>query len=114
MTRAKIAISNFKLREDMPIGCKVTLRKEKMYEFFEKLVGICMPRIRDFNGVSNKSFDKQGNYTLGLSEQSIFPEIDTGKLKHTQGMDISFVFNRGPKELTKEVLVLLGMPFAKR
>ncbi|OGX36924.1 MAG: 50S ribosomal protein L5 [Omnitrophica WOR_2 bacterium RIFCSPLOWO2_12_FULL_50_9] len=114
MTRAKKAISNFKLKEGAPIGCKVTLRRTKMFEFMDRFVNIGLPRIRDFNGVSAKSFDKQGNFTVGISEQAIFPEIDTGKLQHTQGMDITFVFNKGPKEQTMEVLRLLGMPFAKR
>lgn len=114
VTRSKIAISNFKLRENIPIGCKVTLRRAKMYEFMDRLVNVTLPRIRDFNGVSNKSFDGQGNYTLGLQEQSIFPEIDTGRLVHPQGMDITFVFNHGPREQTYEVLNLLGMPFQKK
>lgn len=114
MTRSKKAISNFKLREDMPIGCKVTLRRAKMYEFIDRLVNITLPRIRDFNGVSFKAFDEQGNYTLGISDQSIFPEIDPGRIKFTQGMDITFVFNHGPKEQTQEVLRQLGMPFRKK
>lgn len=114
MTRARVAVSNFKLREGLPIGCKVTLRRQRMYEFMDRLVSVTLPRIRDFNGVSFKSFDKQGNYSLGLSEQSIFPEIDTGRIKHTQGMDITFVFNHGPREQTEEILRLLGMPFRKR
>ena len=114
MTRSKIAISNFKLRADAPIGCKVTLRRAKMYEFFDRFVNICIPRIRDFNGMSRKSFDKDGNYTLGISDQAIFPEIDTGKLLNQQGMDITFVFNQGPQEQTFEVLNLLGMPFRKQ
>lgn len=113
ITRSRIAISNFKLREDLPIGCKVTLRKAKMYEFMDRFVNVALPRIRDFNGLSRKSFDGQGNYTMGIDEQSIFPEIDTGKLTHTQGMDITFVFNKGPKEQTMEVLSLLGIPFRK-
>ena len=113
MTRAKEAISNFKLRIGAPIGCKVTLRSRRMYEFMDRLVNVTLPRIRDFNGVSRKAFDKQGNYTFGISEQSIFPEIDTGKLQHVQGMDITFVFNRGPKEQTLELLNLLGMPFTR-
>jgi len=112
-TRAKEAISNFKLRKGMPIGCKVTLRRDKMYEFVDRLLNTCLPRIRDFNGVSRKSFDEQGNYTFGISDQAIFPEIDTGKMQYNQGMDISFVFNRGPKEQTQEVLALMGMPFRK-
>jgi len=113
VTRAKEAISNFKLREGMPIGCKVTLRRAKMYEFFDRLVNTSLPRIRDFNGMSRKSFDGQGNYTMGIEEQSIFPEIDTGRLSHTQGMDITFVFNKGPKEQTMVLLTLMGMPFRK-
>lgn len=113
ITRSKLAISNFKLREGMPIGCKVTLRGNTMYEFMDRLINICLPRIRDFNGVSRKAFDKQGNYTLGISDQSIFPEIDTGKIKYQQGMDITFVFNKGPKECTTELLSLFGMPFTK-
>ncbi len=114
MTRAKEAISNFKLKEGAPIGCKVTLRRAKMFEFMDRFVNVCLPRIRDFNGVSTKSFDKQGNFTVGISEQAIFPEIDTGKLQYTQGMDITFVFNKGPKEQTAEILRLLGMPLSKR
>ena len=113
ITRAKVAISNFKLREGMPIGCKVTLRRARMYEFLDRLVNVSLPRIRDFNGVSNKAFDKQGNYTLGLSEQAIFPEIDTGAIQHTQGMDITIVLSNSTKEKTKEVLRLLGVPFRK-
>ena len=112
-TRSKKAISNFKLRENAPIGCKVTLRKITMYEFLDRLVNFSLPRIRDFNGVSRKSFDKDGNYTIGISEQMIFPEIDTGKLLRVQGMDISFVFDKGPQEQTFAVLQLLGMPFSK-
>ena len=112
--RSKKAISNFKLREGLPIGCKVTLRRAKMFEFMDRLVNICLPRIRDFNGVSTKSFDGQGNYTIGISDQSIFPEIDTGKIQHAQGMDITFVFNGGPQEHTMEILRLLGMPFRKK
>lgn len=114
VTRAKKAISNFKLRENLPIGCKVTLRRAKMYEFLDRLVNVALPRIKDFNGVSAKSFDKQGNYTIGITDQSIFPEIDTGRIAHTQGMDISFVFNKGPQEQTMEVLRILGMPFVKK
>jgi len=113
ITRSKKAISNFKLREDAPIGCKVTLRKAKMYEFMDRLVNVSLPRIRDFNGISPKSFDKEGNYTMGLSEQNIFPEIDLGRIARPQGMDITFVFNKGPREQTFAVLQLLGMPFSK-
>ncbi len=114
VTKAKKAISNFKLRENLPIGCKVTLRRAKMFEFLDRLLNATLPRIRDFNGVSKKSFDKQGNYSLGIEEQAIFPEIDSGKISHVQGMDITIVFNKGPKEQTAEVLDLLGMPFQKR
>ncbi|MBN1869926.1 MAG: 50S ribosomal protein L5 [Candidatus Omnitrophica bacterium] len=114
ITKAKKAISNFKLRIGMPIGCKVTLRRTKMYEFMDRLVNVTLPRIRDFNGVSFKSFDKEGNYSIGLSEQAIFPEMDPGKISNVQGMDITFVFNRGPKDQTLEVLSLLGMPFRKK
>ena len=114
ITRSKEAISNFKLKENAPIGCKLTLRRQRMYEFFDRLVNSSLPRIRDFNGVSRKSFDKSGNYSLGISEQAIFPEIEPGKLTHTQGMDITFVFDKGPREMTMEVLSVLGMPFAKK
>ena len=114
ITRSKEAISNFKLREDAPIGCKVTLRRQRMYEFMDRLVNVSLPRIRDFNGVSRKSFDQKGNYSLGISDQSIFPEIETGRISHSQGMDITFVFDKGPKEQTMEVLIALGMPFSKK
>lgn len=112
--RSKKAISNFKLRENVPVGCKVTLRGSKMYEFLDRLVNIALPRIRDFNGVSRKSFDKEGNYTLGISDQTIFPEIQLDQIQRPQGMDISFVFNHGPQEETEEVLTFLGMPFRKK
>jgi len=114
VTRAKKAISNFKLRAGVPIGCKVTLRRVKMYEFLDRLVNVTLPRIRDFNGVSLKSFDEQGNYSIGLEEQAIFPEIDPSRVTHVQGMDVTFVFNRGPKDQTLELLSLLGVPFRKR
>ena len=111
--RAKKAISNFKLKEGAVVGCKVTLRRAKMYEFMDRLVNAVLPRIRDFNGVPRKSFDEKGNYTLGLQEQVIFPEIELDKIHHTQGMDITFVFNHGPAEQTAELLRLFGMPFSK-
>jgi len=98
----------------VPIGCKVTLRRVKMYEFLDRLVNVTLPRIRDFNGVSLKSFDEQGNYSIGLEEQAIFPEIDPSRVTHVQGMDVTFVFNRGPKDQTLELLSLLGVPFRKR
>lgn len=112
--RSKEAISNFKLRENQPVGCKVTLRSHRMYEFLDRLVSITLPRIRDFNGVSRKSFDKAGNYSLGIQDQSIFPEIDAGARDHRiQGMDITFVIKNGDKERNTELLRLFGMPFTK-
>lgn len=111
--RSRKAISNFKLRENSPVGCKVTLRSAKMYEFIDRFVNVALPRIRDFNGVSRKSFDDAGNYTMGIADQSIFPEIPTDQIQRSQGMDITFVFNHGPEEQTCEVLTLLGMPFRK-
>ncbi|MCC6758106.1 MAG: 50S ribosomal protein L5 [Candidatus Omnitrophica bacterium] len=111
--RAKVAISNFKLRKGLPIGCTVTLRRNRMYEFLDRFVSVALPRIRDFNGVPTKSFDKQGNYNLGLSEQTIFPEIEVGRISRSQGMDIAFVFSQDNVEENSEVLRLLGMPFRK-
>jgi large subunit ribosomal protein L5 len=113
MRRSKKAISNFKLKANVPVGCKVTLRGHKMYEFLDRFVNICLPRIRDFNGVPLKSFDGEGNYSIGIADQAIFPEIDVGRITRGQGMDICFVFNRGPKEQTMELLRLFGMPFSK-
>ena len=113
--RAKKAISNFKLRENLPVGCKVTLRRQRMYEFIDRLVNVGLPRIRDFNGVSRKSFDKGGNFTLGITDQGIFPEIDPGKRDHRiQGMDITIVIKGGDKEQNMELLRLMGMPFTKQ
>ncbi len=111
--RSRIAISNFKLRKGLPVGCMVTLRRAKMYEFLDRFVNVCLPRIRDFNGVSRKSFDRFGNYSMGISDHAIFPEIDSGKVTRAQGMDITFVFNRKPKEQTMEFLSLIGLPFRK-
>ncbi|MDO8662792.1 MAG: 50S ribosomal protein L5 [Candidatus Omnitrophota bacterium] len=112
MRRAKKAISNFKLKENSPIGCKVTLRRAMMYEFMDRLLNIALPRIRDFRGVSPDAFDQAGNYTLGLSEQGIFPEIDYDKLTRTQGMDITFVIkNVRNKEEARLILKLFGLPF---
>ena len=112
MIRAKKAISNFKIRQGQPIGCKVTLRRAHMYEFMDRLINIAMPRIRDFRGVSIDAFDRAGNYTLGFSEQTIFPEIDYDKISRMQGMDITFVIKRAKsKEQAKELLRLFGMPF---
>jgi len=113
--RSKKAISNFKLRENLPIGCKVTLRRGRMYEFMDRLVNTSLPRIRDFNGFSRKAFDHGGNYTLGIADQSIFPEIDAGARDHrVQGMDITFVIKGGDQERNLELLQLLGMPFTKQ
>ena len=114
ITKARKAVSNFHLRAGMPIGCKVTLRRAKMYECLDRLVNVALPRIRDFNGMSFKSFDKQGNFSIGLDEQVIFPEIDPGRITNVQGLDITFVFNKGPEDQTYELLSLLGMPFRKR
>ena len=111
--RSRAAISNFKLRKGLPVGCMVTLRRAKMYEFVDRFINICLPRIRDFNGVSRKSFDRFGNYSMGISDQAIFPEIDSGRVLRPQGMDITFVFNRKPKEQTMEFLTLMGLPFRK-
>ena len=113
ITRAKKSVANFKLREGMPIGCKVTLRGERMYEFFDKLVSISLPRVRDFHGVSNTAFDGRGNYTLGVKEQIIFPEIQYDKVNKLRGMDIVIVTSAKNNEEAKALLTELGMPFAK-
>ena len=110
-TKSKKAISNFKLRENMPIGVKVTLRGDTMYEFLERLLSIALPRVRDFRGVNDKGFDGRGNYTLGITEQIIFPEIDIDKVTRIQGMDITFVTNAKTDKEAYELLKELGMPF---
>ena len=110
--KATKSISNFKLREGMPIGAKVTLRGARMYEFLERLIHATLPRIRDFRGVSPKAFDGRGNYTLGLKEQTLFPEIESDKVKRVQGMDITIVTTAKNNEDAKELLKLLGIPFA--
>ena len=110
--RAKKAIANFKIREDLPIGCKVTLRKRRMYEFLDRLLNVALPRIRDFRGMSPDSFDQHGNYSLGLREQGIFPEIDIDKIQRAQGMDITIVTSAKNTPEAYELLKLLGMPFA--
>ncbi|OHW62432.1 50S ribosomal protein L5 [Andreesenia angusta] len=112
-TRAKNSIANFKLREGMPIGAKVTLRGEKMYEFFDKLMNIALPRVRDFRGVSNTAFDGRGNYALGIKEQLIFPEIDYDKVDTIKGLDIIVVTTAKTDEEAREFLGLMGMPFKK-
>jgi len=113
VTRAKKSIAGFKLREDMPIGVKVTLRGERMYHFLDKLFNISLPRVRDFQGVSTKAFDGRGNYTLGLKEQLIFPEIEYDKVDKTRGMDIVIVTTAKSDEESRELLTQMGMPFAK-
>ena len=113
ITRAKKSIAGFKLREGAPIGCKVTLRGERMYEFLDKLVNISLPRVRDFRGVSKNSFDGRGNYTLGIKEQLIFPEINFDKVNKLRGMDIVFVTTAKTDEEGHELLAQLGMPFKK-
>ena len=113
ITRAKKSIANFKLREGMPIGCKVTLRGEKMYQFLDKLVNISLPRVRDFQGVSNKAFDGRGNFTLGVKEQLIFPEINYDKVNKVRGMDIVIVTTAKTDLEALELLTQLGMPFKK-
>ena len=112
ITHATKSISNFKLREGMPIGAKVTLRGERMYEFLERLIHATLPRIRDFRGIPAKAFDGRGNYTLGLKEQSLFPEIEADTVKRVQGMDITIVTTAKTDADAKELLKLLGMPFA--
>ena len=113
ITKAKKSIANFKLREGMPIGCKVTLRGEKMYEFMDKLVSVVLPRVRDFHGVSATAFDGRGNYTLGVKEQIIFPEIQYDKVNKVRGMDIVIVTSAKTNEEAKDLLTELGMPFVK-
>lgn len=110
-TRAKKSISNFKLREGMPIGARVTLRGTNMYEFLDRLINVALPRVRDFRGISNKSFDGRGNYTLGVTEQIIFPEINLDKIPRITGMDITFVTSAPTDEESLELLTLLGLPF---
>lgn len=113
ITKAKKSIATYKLREGMPIGCKVTLRGERMFEFLDKLVSIALPRVRDFQGVSNKAFDGRGNYTLGVKEQLIFPEINYDKVNRVRGMDIVIVTTANTDLEALELLTLLGMPFKK-
>lgn len=110
-TKSKKAISNFKLRENMPIGVKVTLRGDRMYEFLERLVAISLPRVRDFRGINDKGFDGRGNYTLGITEQIIFPEIDIDKVSRIGGMDITFVTSAKTDKEAYELLKELGLPF---
>ncbi len=111
VTKAKIAVSAFRLREGNEIGCRVTLRGKLMYEFLDRLISVALPRIRDFRGINPKSFDGNGNYSLGLAEQTVFPEIDPDKVNFTQGMDITFVTSTRNDDESRELLRLFGMPF---
>ena len=113
VTKAKKSVANFKLREGMNIGCKVTLRGDRMYEFADRLINIALPRVRDFRGVKANSFDGRGNYTMGIKEQLIFPEIEYDKVDKIRGMDIVFVTTAKTDEEARELLRLFGMPFAK-
>ena len=113
ITKAKKSIAGFRLREGMKIGAKVTLRGDRMYDFLDKLVNVSLPRVRDFHGVSNKSFDGRGNYTLGVREQLIFPEIDYDQVKRVRGLDVVIVTTANSDEEAHELLAQLGMPFAK-
>jgi large subunit ribosomal protein L5 len=113
LTKAKNSIANFKIREGMNIGCKVTLRGEKMYEFLDRLVNLALPRVRDFRGINPNSFDGRGNYALGIKEQFIFPEIEFDKIDKVRGMDIIFVTTAKTDEEARELLTLFNMPFAK-
>lgn len=114
ISKSRHSIANFKLREGQPIGCRVTLRKDVMYEFFDRLVAAALPRIRDFRGLSPRKFDGRGNYTFGVAEQTIFPEIEMDKIKRTQGMDITIVTSARTNEAALEFLKLMGFPFAEQ
>ena len=113
VTKARMSVANFKIREGMSIGCKVTLRSEKMYEFVDKLFNVALPRVRDFRGINPNGFDGRGNYALGLKEQLIFPEIEYDKIDKIRGMDINFVTTAASDEEAKEMLSLMGAPFAR-
>jgi len=113
VSKSRHSIANFKLREGQPIGCRVTLRRDAMYEFFDRLVATALPRIRDFRGLSIRSFDGRGNYSLGITDQTIFPEIELDKIKRQQGMDITIVTSAPTDDEALELLKLMGMPFAE-
>ena len=113
ISKSRHSIANFKLREGQPIGCRVTLRRDAMYEFMDRLVATALPRIRDFRGISSRSFDGRGNYSLGIADQTIFPEIELDKIKRTQGMDITFVTSAPTDAEALDLLKLMGMPFAE-
>ena len=114
ISRARKDVANFKLRKNQPIGCHVTLRKDVMYEFFDRLVATALPRIRDFRGLSPRKFDGRGNYTFGVGDQTIFPEIELDKIKRQQGMDITIVTTAGKNDLALDLLKLMGFPFAEK
>jgi large subunit ribosomal protein L5 len=114
ISKSRHSIANFKLREGQPIGCRVTLRKDEMYEFFDRLVAAALPRIRDFRGLSPRKFDGRGNYTFGVSDQTIFPEIELDKIKRTQGMDITIVTSAPTDAEALELLKLMGLPLAEK
>jgi large subunit ribosomal protein L5 len=114
IAKSRHSIANFKLRDGQAIGCHVTLRKDVMYEFFDRLVAAALPRIRDFRGVSPRSFDGRGNYSLGIGDQTIFPEIELDKIKRTQGMDITIVTSASSNEEALDLLKMMGMPFAEK
>lgn len=113
ITRARKSVANFKLREGMPIGCKVTLRGERMYEFLDRFFNVALPRVRDFRGINPDAFDGRGNYNMGLKEQLIFPEIEYDKIDKVRGMDICFVTTANTDEEARELLTLMGAPFSK-
>ena len=114
VSKSRKAIASFKLRENQPIGCRVTLRNDTMFEFFDRLVSTALPRIRDFRGLSPRKFDGRGNYTFGVSDQTIFPEIELDKIKRTQGMDITIVTTAGTDAHALDLLKLMGFPFSER
>jgi len=113
ISKSRKSVANFKLRKNQPIGCRVTLRRDVMYEFFDRLISVTLPRIRDFRGVSPRSFDGRGNYSVGIAEQTVFPEIDLDKIKRTQGMDITIVTSAPTDDEAHELLKMMGMPFAE-
>lgn len=114
ITKARKSIANFKVRQHQPVGCFVTLRRDAMYEFFDRLVATALPRIRDFRGISPRKFDGRGNYSIGVSDQTIFPEIDLDKIKRQQGMDITIVTSAPTNDEARDLLKLMGMPFAEK
>src|SRR3989442_6688345 len=114
VSKSRHSIANFKLREGQPIGCRVTLRRDAMYEFFDRLVAAALPRIRDFRGLSTRSFDGRGNYWLGVNDQTVFPEIELDKIKRQQGMDITIVTSAPTDEEAMDLLKMMGMPFAEK